>query len=266
MDQQQVTVLWNRACGAHYRRMGLETGPAFTAAMPGQFVMLRLGHADQPLLRRPFSVFRRLAPADGRGIELLYRIVGPVTRAMSSLQPGDRVDIVGPSGRGFTMNPACRRVSLVGGGIGIPPLYFLAAEAIERNIWKPTAIQVFLGGRTREDVLCITEFEALGVAVVPTTDDGSAGDQCLVTHPMEAAIAEAPPDAIFACGPMPMLSCVAGIGTRHGIPAEVSVETLMACGVGACLGCAMKARDADRDYLHACTQGPVFDAAELAFD
>ena len=266
MDQQTVNILWNRSCGERYRRMGLKTGPAFAAAAPGQFVMLRLPGMGQPLLRRPFSVFRRLGEAGNAGIELLYREVGPVTRAMSALSPGDAVDIVGPSGRGFVMDPGYRRVSLVGGGIGIPPLFFLAEEAARRGIWRPEAIRVFLGGRTHDDLLCIDDFQAIGVPLVQTTDDGSAGDQCLVTHPVETAIAAARPDAIYACGPMPMLACVAGIGERYGIPTQVSVETLMACGVGACLGCAMKARNNENDYLHACTHGPVFDAMDLAFD
>jgi dihydroorotate dehydrogenase electron transfer subunit len=266
MDQQIVTILWNRPCGEQYRRMGLKTGAAFTAAVPGQFVMLRLPGGGQPLLRRPFSVFRRLDAAGEEGIELLYRIVGPVTRAMATLGAGDAVDILGPTGHGFAVDPAHRRVSLVGGGIGIPPLYFLAADATRRRVWQPASVQVFLGGRTRDDLLCVDDFSALGVRVVQTTDDGSAGDQCLVTHPVETAIPRERPDAIYACGPMPMLACVAGIGERHGIPTQVSVETLMACGVGACLGCAVKARDSKNDYLHACTHGPVFDAMDLAFD
>jgi dihydroorotate dehydrogenase electron transfer subunit len=164
------------------------------------------------------------------------------------------------------MDPSHGRVSLVGGGIGIPPLYFLAAEAIGRGIWQPAAVTVFLGGRSGDDLLCVEDFLALGVTVVQTTDDGSAGDQCLVTHPVEERIPSAPPDVIYACGPMPMLGCVAGIGARHGIPTQVSVETLMACGVGACLGCAMKASRSENDYLHACTHGPVFNALDLAFE
>ncbi len=265
MEQLTATVLWNRPCGAQYRRMGLKTGSSFAAAIPGQFVMLRLPHLSQPLLRRPFSVFRRLGAGEGEGIELLYRIVGPVTRAMARLGEGDAVDAVGPSGRGFSLDPRHRRVSLVGGGIGIPPLYYLAETAIGRGIWPPAAIQVFLGGRSCDDLLCRDDFAALGVAVVQTTDDGSAGDQCLVTLPVETAIPRVRPDAIYACGPMPMLACVAGIGERHGIPTQVSVETLMACGIGACLGCAMKARRSS-GYLHACTHGPVFDAMDVAFE
>ncbi|MFH1980525.1 MAG: dihydroorotate dehydrogenase electron transfer subunit [Pseudomonadota bacterium] len=266
MQQQTVTVQWNRPCGEMYRRMGLKTGPAFTSAAPGQFVMVHLPGLGQPLLRRPFSIFRRLDATEEKGIELLYRIVGPVTRAMSALGSGDAVDIVGPAGRGFAVDATHRRVSLVGGGIGIPPLFFLAAEATRRGVWQPAAVQVFLGGRTRSDLLCVDDFCALGVAVIQTTDDGSAGDQCLVTHPVEMDISRARPDAIYACGPMPMLACVAGIGERHGIATQVSVETLMACGIGACLGCAVKARNSANDYLHACTHGPVFDAMDLAFD
>ena len=125
-----------------------------------------------------------------------------------------------------------------------------------------SACEIFLGGRSREDLLCLEDFGRMGVKVHRTTDDGSDGAQCFLTHPLEEAARERPPDVIYACGPMDMLSCVAGIAARQGIACQVSIESVMACGVGACLGCAVEGRAHD-GYLHVCKDGPVFDADRL---
>jgi dihydroorotate dehydrogenase electron transfer subunit len=113
--------------------------------------------------------------------------------------------------------------------------------------------------------LCRNDFATLGLTVHASTDDGSDGDQCLVTHPLEEAIESHSPDMIVACGPMEMLACVIGIVDKHRVPCQVSIETMMACGMGACLGCAVEGRDTSERYLHACLDGPVFDAAVLKF-
>jgi dihydroorotate dehydrogenase electron transfer subunit len=123
--------------------------------------------------------------------------------------------------------------------------------------------RLFLGGRSQEDLLCIEDFERLGIPVSLTTDDGSCGDQCVVTTPLEEAIQQAPPALVLACGPPAMLTCVLGIVRRHRLPCQVSIETMMACGMGACLGCAVPSRRAGNRYLHACLDGPVFDADDL---
>ncbi|MGB5619558.1 MAG: hypothetical protein WBM78_22165, partial [Desulfobacterales bacterium] len=113
--------------------------------------------------------------------------------------------------------------------------------------------------------LCTDEFTALNLPVHTTTDDGSAGDQCLVTHPVDVALADRRPDVVFACGPLQMLDCVIGIAAAHGVICQVSIETAMACGMGACLGCAVPSRDAPGRYYHACLDGPVFDAGSIWF-
>ena len=125
------------------------------------------------------------------------------------------------------------------------------------------ACRLFLGGRGQEDLLCVVDFERLGIPVVLTTDDGSRGDQCLVTNPLEEAIRRDPPDLVMACGPEAMLACVLGIVGAQRIACQVSIETMMACGIGACLGCAVRGRQDASRYLHACLDGPVFDAAEI---
>ena len=172
------------------------------------------------------------------------------------------VDILGPLGTGFIIPPQTGTLHVVAGGIGVAPMVFLASE-LQRNNFDFSNSRVFIGGRSKEDLLCRNDFIQLGIKVDTTTDDGSAGDQCLVTHPLEAAVDDRRPDLIVACGPMAMLGCVIGIAEKHHIPCQVSIETMMACGMGACLGCAVEGRSDQSGYLHACLDGPVFDAADL---
>ena len=266
MFQEIVDVLWNKPIGSGYFRIGLQGRHDYRTARPGQFVMLQLGARGPHLLRRPFSI-HRLTGADRapRGIELLYKVVGPCTRRMSRLREGDGVDLLGPLGKGFRLVPHARRIILAAGGIGVAPLFFWAQELIAGRI-DPAGLQVFLGGRSRGDILCRDAFVELGLTVRMTTDDGSAGDHCLVTRPLETILARGAADVIYACGPMEMLKCVAGLAARNGIACQLSIETMMACGLGACLGCAVKRRDRADAYWHACVDGPVIDAHLLDLD
>jgi dihydroorotate dehydrogenase electron transfer subunit len=263
MEQQDVTVLWNDRQSAFVYKIGLRTSDCFLAAVPGQFIMLRLGDRMDPLLRRPFSI-HQLICHDGvfRGIELLYKVVGSGTQKLARLRPGDRIDILGPLGNGFYIGSHVRRAIIVAGGIGVAPMPFLAARLVAQAI-DPTQCKVFIGGNSKDDLLCVESFGNLGLTVSTTTDDGSFGDQCRVTDPVEIEISLVKPDVIFACGPMPMLSCIAGIVEKHDIDCQVSIETMMACGMGACLGCAVESRKTPDRYLHACLNGPVFKASAL---
>lgn len=262
MRQAQATVLYNDAIGPAYYRLGL-AWPGGEPSEPGQFVMVQVAGRKEVLLRRPFSV-SGLIRSEGKiaGIELLYKVVGTGTRLLSQCSPMADIDLLGPLGKGFDWKNFSGRNYLVAGGIGVAPLRFLAEHLshMEKDLDQ---CRVFLGGRSREDLLCREDFQRLGLAVSLTTDDGSLGDQCLVTHPLESAIQQNRPDRIYACGPSPMLACVAGIARKYNVPCQVSIETMMACGMGACLGCAVEARrDADR-YMHACLDGPVFDVDRI---
>lgn len=262
MIQEKATVLWNREKGPGYFSMGLSC-PGYAAAKPGQFVMVRVSRQETPLLRRPFSIHRLLLKEGlAAGIELLYKVVGAGTAILARTAPGAVLDVLGPIGNGFSIPEDCRRAYLVGGGIGVPPLVFLAT-ALEKTGMDMSGCRMFLGGRSREDLLCGEEFEALGIPVQFTTDDGSAGDHCLVTHPLEMAAASSPPDILYACGPLPMLACIVGISDKYNIPCQVSIESMMACGIGACLGCAVQKRGDSESYWHVCKDGPVFDAKQL---
>ena len=263
MFDQQLKIIWNQKVGDGYYQIGLQGRGGYTRAKPGQFVMLRLPDHNDPLLRRPFSI-HRLIVTGGRveGIEILYKLVGKGTRMLATLAEGEYLQVMGPLGSAFTFPGQFRHVFIVTGGIGIAPMVFLASFLIERGA-DPSRCRVFLGGKSSSDILCRDAFTDFGMPVITTTDDGSAGDQCLVTHPVELAIEDSPPDIIYACGPLEMLQCVFGIAEKFQIPCQISIETRMACGLGACLGCAIESRETTRRYLHACLDGPVFDTRDI---
>ncbi len=263
MFQHQAQVLWNKKISTAYYKIGLSCPEHYAMAKPGQFIMLGFSGYTDPLLRRPFSIHKLIvSEGNTEGFELLYKVVGKATAMMARQRPGDMVEILGPLGTGFIIPRAARIVHVVAGGIGVAPLVFLARQLHDQN-FDISNCRVFIGGRTKDDLLCQNDFVELGLEVETTTDDGSAGDQCLVTHPLEVAVDRRPPDLIVACGPMAMLACVTGIAEKHHIPCQVSIETVMGCGLGACLGCAVEGGAGQDRYLHACLDGPVFDAMDL---
>ena len=266
MIQQQLEVLWNKKIGPTYYKIGLAGSDHYSLAKPGQFVMLGFTGQTDPLLRRPFSI-HNITFVNGSlsTFELLYKVVGKITAKLALQKPGDIVEILGPLGSGFLIPREAEQIYVVAGGIGVAPMVFLVSD-LRRKSFNLSNSKAFIGGRTKDDLLCVNDLAQLGISVLTTTDDGTAGDQCLVTHPLEKAVGRLRPDLIVACGPMEMLECVIGISEKYRVPCQISLETMMACGMGACLGCAVPSRvDQDR-YLHACIDGPVFDADVLKFE
>jgi dihydroorotate dehydrogenase electron transfer subunit len=261
--QQKVKVLSNTPVGPGYYRIRVSCHRNYASAVPGQFVMLRMIPRIDALLPRPFSI-HRLTRQDGlvTGLELLFKVVGKGTQALALKNPGDYLDLTGPLGKGFSIPAKVKQIRLVAGGIGVAPMIFFL-DYLKEHGGDLSNVQVFLGGKSKADLLCLNDFSAFGVSVHATTDDGSSGDQCLVTDPLEVAVAENLPDIIYACGPMGMLGCIAGIAAKYRIACQVSIETMMACGMGACLGCAVERRNHSDAYWHACLDGPVFDIKQL---
>lgn len=270
--QFKAMVISNVEISPGYYRMRMAAPHEAANALPGQFLMVKVQDTIDPLLRRPFGIFDvgTFAPeyddaATQTYLEILYRVVGKGTRILATLHHGDRLDILGPLGKGFVPAAPAGEHVLVGGGVGLAPLYYLARELV-----KTSRVHLFAGGRNREDILCITEFERLGVETYVATDDGTLGERGLVTEVMERYLATTPAArAIFACGPLPMLKAVAQMAERMEVPCQVSLEAYMACGVGACLGCVIKGRDHSEeapDYRCVCKNGPVFDSRELLWD
>ena len=233
--------------------------------------MFRVRRSLPPLLRRPFGTFQiGFLPADCEGmaekefVELIYKVVGSGTEVMSELHHGDRIELLGPLGRGFDLDDADGDKILVGGGIGLVPLYMLAASLRDRS-----KTRLLIGGRSREDIITVTEFERLGVTTHVTTEDGSLGEEGLITRILERKLDKYPGARVYSCGPMPMLRAVEAICSERKVPLQVSLEALMACGVGACLGCVVKGRnhsEQNPDYLCTCRKGPVFHSQELDWD
>lgn len=269
MNQQSATVLWNQKVGSSCYRIGLACPQqGYESAVPGQFVMVRSSATLMPLLRRPFSISGLIGPADRpEGIELLYKVVGKGTGQMAQLTSGQTVDLIGPMGRGFKFDVGIKRIYFAAGGIGVAPIRFLAQHLIGKG-FHPIDCRLFLGGQNQADLLCRQDFVSLGINVTATTDDGSTGLHCLLTDPLEEAVAAQAPDMVYACGPHGMLQCIAGIVDRYRVACQISMETIMACGMGACLGCAVPAADNQEKYRHVCIEGPVFDIrqVDLAFD
>ncbi len=267
--QFKTMVISNAEVSPGYFRMRLAAPQEFAQSKPGQFIMVRVRDAIDPLLRRPFGIFDlgTLEPEyPGAGpqlyFEILYRVVGKGTATLSTLHHGDHLDILGPLGTGFIPAGAETEAVLVGGGVGLAPLYYFAKEMVREG-----RVRLFVGGKTREDILCVTEFERLGVETYVATDDGTLGASGLVTEVMERHLEENQNSkVIYACGPMPMLKAVAEIAQRRTMPCQVSLEAYMACGMGACLGCVVKGREHAEhtpDYRCVCKDGPVFDFQEL---
>jgi len=225
---------------------------------PGQFVMVRTGEGMDPLLRRPFSIHQ---VAEGGVVQILFKVIGKGTQALANLQAGYCLDILGPLGRGFAYNTQHRHY-LVGGGIGIAPLLFLARQMLKKN--EPSAIKVLLGARTGEELSAlVVDFASIGLDVESATEDGSLGKQGLVTDLM-TPVKNGNPAMVYACGPYPMLRAVVGASREKNWACQVSLETIMACGLGSCLGCAVLRADMN-GYVHACKDGPVFDADDVAW-
>jgi dihydroorotate dehydrogenase electron transfer subunit len=263
MFQEKVKVLWNRSIGPGYYRIGLTCHQGYKDAKPGQFIMLRFPEQITPFLRRPYSIHQLIFDNERVvGIELLYKVVGVGTEKLSGCHVDDDLDILGPLGNGFTFSSHYKTVYLAAGGIGVAPMVFLASylKAKGVNIGKS---RIFLGGRSKADLLCRDEFLDMGIKLQVTTDDGSEGDRCFITHPLEMSSKKARPDIIYACGPLEMLKCVAGIAEQNHLPCQISVEAVMACGMGACLGCAVEKKGMKKAYLHACIDGPVFDISAI---
>ncbi len=259
MDQCDATLINNERLCSDIVRLTMRAPSIVTKAQPGQFVNLKAGSGFDPLLRRPFSIHQIYA--DGT-MQVLFKVLGKGTRALADLAPGRAINVVGPLGNPFETGPA---MCLVGGGLGIAPLLFLAKVARSRH--PEGTVKVILGARNEAELSCFAQdFETLDVAVHLATDDGSLGHHGLVTDLIPSVLMETAAWQVCCCGPYPMMKEVARICRHHHWSCQVSLETMMACGISACLGCTVAASATNRKgapYLHVCKDGPVFFEGEL---
>lgn len=222
---------------------------------PGQFVHIRSTLGNNPLLRRPLSLYdvdKRLG-----SITLLYKVVGTGTNLLTRIRTKEYVDVMGPLGRGFSVAPSRKRAVLVGGGVGIAPLVYLARVLVANNC----RVKVLHGVESRQQLVALDKLREIGVEFMPSTMDGTAGYKGLITELLLKKLNPSEIDFIYTCGPEAMMAEVSDYAQERGIAGELSLEEYMACGVGACLGCARKLKTEDENYVKVCKDGPVFPMA-----
>ena len=226
------------------------------AAVPGQFAHIAVPGDRAHLLRRPISLY---SVHDGI-LELGIAAKGEGTRRILAAKPGEEIDLLYPLGRGFEKG-GLERIAFVGGGIGVAPQRF-AKEA-----FADARCRAVFGFRSWDLLYAVEACERTGAPVTVCTDDGSAGVHGLVTGPLEEMLRRGEVDGVMACGPTPMLRAVQALALQYGVPAQLSLEEHMGCGIGACLtcNCKVKAKDGEFGYKRVCADGPVFPAEEVVF-
>lgn len=221
-------------------------------AQPGQFVhILPAGFT----LRRPISICD--INREKGTLRIVFIVKGDGTKEIAKLNEGDIIDMLAPLGHGFTVNDSFKKVVLIGGGIGTPPMLPLAKYYGEKAV-------VISGFRSAEAVILQNDFKQTGAETILCTDDGSMGIKGFVTEPLKELLEKGGIDAVYTCGPTPMLKNIAAIANEKNVYCEVSLEERMGCGIGACLVCACKTKkDGEEHFAHVCKNGPVFNSKEV---
>ncbi len=257
MVEQDTLIIFNKKVTPDTFLMGLRSPEIVVEARPGQFVMIRVRSDIDPLLRRPFSI---CGIHGDDGFLILYRVVGRGTDIMSKAREGDIFSVLGPLGRGFDLPKLQQRCLLVAGGIGIAPLIFLA-KTIDTD-----DVTFMAGYASASEIVPVEQVGLRNMKVLIATEDGSAGHRGMVTEVLEPYLDGPDNDipSVFTCGPLNMLKGVKRLTLDRGIPCQVSLETSMACGIGACQGCAVKSSSKEsQTYYRVCKDGPVFDVHTL---
>ncbi len=260
-----TTVMARRELAPGIVLLTLDAPRLAAATRPGQYVM-----AIPPSAQTAATALA-VYEAEGKLASLLFFVMGKRTQELAELRNGDRLDVVGPLGNGFNCTSGARDVAIVAGGVGIASVLLCAQTLLRAR----ARVRLFYGARTSELVVDARRFADAGCEVIVTTDDGSAGERGVVTDALERAPA---PEAIYACGPTPMLRSVARIAAEFGVRAQLSLEETFGCGIGGCWGCVVpivrdspqspsfppvEAGGSDVVYARICREGPVFWADEL---
>ncbi len=224
-------------------------------AKAGNFIEIQVSTTGEPFLRRPISIYN----IDGDNIEIIFQVKGKGTEILSNKKVGDKINALGPLGNGTFSVKEYKKVAIIGGGIGTYPLYELAKE-----LKGKADVTMYMGFRNKDLVTLEKEFIDVCNKVVITTDDGSYMQKGFALDVLKSDCMQEKPDMIFACGPLPMLKAVQSFANENNIPCEMSLEERMGCGIGACLGCAVKViSEAETRYGHVCKEGPVFKSTDV---
>ena len=253
MHDETVTILENHKVTPEYYKISFRSKRLSRGVQAGKFMQIKIRPGGDPFLRRPFSYYR----VEGDQIEILYEILGRGTELLAQLERGDPLRVMGPLGREFSREIGERKRILVGGGVGVPPLVFLA----ERS----GCYRFFIGTKSQREVLPSREIRKFRARVFYSTEDGSYGKKGLVTELLEELLEREKGDSdryfIQTCGPNRMMERVMKIADHYGVAGEASWDERMACGVGVCLGCMVWTH---RGWTPSCTEGPVFRFDEMA--
>ena len=257
-----TTVLSNEEVAEAHYLLRCECAEIAQHARPGQFVHVMISQDTGMLLRRPFTIYT----IEGHEITMLYQIIGEGTKRLSQMSKGAQLQVLGPLGNTFDLTPKPEPAILVGGGAGIASLMLLAV-ALRHNGIQTLGL---VGAQHRARLLSVADLESIGIAVHIATDDGSIGHHGYITDVLTDLLSETDwhRPTIFACGPHGMLSAVAKIAHGFEVPTQIAMENRMGCAMGVCLGCVCPVRiDTNRvEYQRVCTEGPVFNATDIAWN
>ena len=274
---ETVSVVENVQLARDTYRVRIDCRDIARRITPGQFVMLRLAGCDDPLLGRALALYDVVLGAEGEpvGIDLVYLVMGKMTRRLAEYRAGQKLEVWGPLGNGFPAQET-EHLVMVAGGIGQTPFLALAREALGNRTYgdpprpsgRANRVTFCYGVRTGDLAAGVSDFEETGAGVRLASDDGSLGHHGLVTDLLSAVLEESHDGLrVVVCGPEPMIEAVSEITAQAGVPCQVSLETPMACGMGICFSCVARVRQDDGgwDYKRTCVEGPVFDAEKIVW-
>ncbi len=273
--QRQVEIVANEPVADQTYRLRIVCPEIAQHVTPGQFLMVRMAHCDDPLIGRALAVYDVTADSHGiySAIDLIYHVKGKFTTRLQSSLPGQCLDIWGPLGNGFPPLD-CEHLIMVAGGVGQTPFLTLAKEhrglarygSPPRNVAAVPRVTLCFGAQSERFLAGVSDFRQLGIDVRLATDDGSAGHKGLVTELLHDLLAEhCDATRVVCCGPVAMMRAAAEVAAAFTTPCLVSLETPMACGIGICFSCVAKVRDErdEWDYKRTCVEGPIFDATRI---
>lgn len=225
-------------------------------ALPGQFIEVKVSSTYEPFLKRPISIYN--VDKENRIIEFIFQIRGRGTEFLSKAEIGDMLEVLAPLGDGTFDIKDCKNIAIIGGGIGIFPLYELAKNC------KDSKVNIYLGFRNKDFVMLEDEFKGVSNNLVISTDDGTYGKEGFAINYLKEDFEKQNFDGIFACGPLPMLKSIKEFAESKNVYCQISLEEIMGCGIGACLGCAVKYKtETEETYKRVCKEGPVFNSLNV---
>ncbi|MBR5900933.1 dihydroorotate dehydrogenase electron transfer subunit [bacterium] len=251
MERETIVVLENIALNDEHRMLVVKAPGLAAGSSPGQFAELETKGAT--LLRKPISL-AFCDPMKGEAT-FVFKIVGKGTKALSELAPGQTLDVIGPLGGGFQIKD--KPALLIGGGVGTPPMWFLASRIRDK-----ASVKIVLGARDQKDLILAEEFEKLGIEPIFATDNGSRGVRGTVIDAILKAGLPLEEMEMYACGPFPMLRALASLSEERSLSLQVSLEAYMGCGMGVCVGCTVPTKEG---MQRVCKEGPVFDSKEIVW-